>query len=387
MILVAAVIMQMCLGATYAWNVFVAPLKEISGLDQGPVQLPLSIFYVAFPLTVLFSPWLVRNLGPRRCAIIGGVLFGGGWLTASLGQSHFGIVVVSIGVLAGIGVGFAYLVPISTCILWFPNNKGLVTGIAVAGFGGGAALVSRISGYLIQDLAFDPFHTFRVLGTCFILAIGVAGMFMRLPPGCTANRQRPFPLSDFLNARPFQILYFGMFAGLVAGLGINGNLKQMCRVEHFASSASVAPVALFAIANAAGRITWGALFDRTSPSLILRLNLLSQATVLLLAHWILGNASGLTVFALLTGFNYGGVLVLYASSVAHIWGPQRVGQVYSWVFSANIFASQAPFVMGLGYDAMGSFTVPLLVVSALLLTAFVLASQIRNTLTKVSQHQ
>lgn len=380
MILIAAVIMQMCLGATYSWNVFVAPLKATSGLEQGPVQLPLSIFYVAFPLTVLFSPWLVRSLGPRRCSLIGAFLFGGGWLLASLGRSDFGVVVVSIGVLAGIGVGFAYLVPISTCILWFPEKKGLVTGIAVAGFGGGAALVSRFSGYLIESRGLSPYGAFRALGICFILAIGVAGMFMRVPPGKEAHRHKPLSLRDFLNSRTFKVLYFGMFAGLVAGLGINGNLKQMCRVQSLASGMSVAPIALFALANAAGRITWGTLFDRISPSLVVRMNLLSQAVVLILAHWMLAGETGLKIFALLTGFNYGGILVLYASSVAHVWGPQRVSQIYSWVFSANIFASQAPFLMGLGYDRMGSFTVPLLIVGILLAAALFLVNSIKSAL-------
>ena len=142
--------MQMCLGATYSWSVYVGPLKALAGLGQGPAQLPFTIFYFAFPATMAGAGMLLPKLGPRRCAVIGGALFGSGWLLAGFGGRWFGFVALGIGGLAGVGAGIAYIVPIATCIRWFPHRKGLVTGVAVAGFGGGAALVSQAGGWLMS---------------------------------------------------------------------------------------------------------------------------------------------------------------------------------------------------------------------------------------------
>ena len=125
--------MQMCLGATYAWSVFVLPLKQTTGILQGTAQLPFSLFYFAFPATMIVTGTLLPRIGPRRCAMIGGLLFGGGWMLAALGNLHFTFTILGIGLMAGIGVGCAYIVPIATCVRWFPRHKGLVTGVAVAG--------------------------------------------------------------------------------------------------------------------------------------------------------------------------------------------------------------------------------------------------------------
>ena len=119
--------MQLCLGATYSWAVFVAPLKDWSGVGQGLAQSPFTLFYVAFPATTVAAGMMLRRLGPRRSAVLGGLLFGGGWVLAGQGHHDFGLTVLGVGLLGGIGVGFAYLVPIATCILWFPRHKGLVT--------------------------------------------------------------------------------------------------------------------------------------------------------------------------------------------------------------------------------------------------------------------
>jgi len=135
MILVAAVIMQLCLGATYSWSVYVQPLRQLTGLMQGTAQLPFSLFYFAFPATMMFAGQFLSRLGPRRCAMLGGILFGGGWMLAGLGRLNFLYTVLGIGFLAGIGAGFAYIVPIATCIRWFPKHQGLMTAIAGARFG------------------------------------------------------------------------------------------------------------------------------------------------------------------------------------------------------------------------------------------------------------
>jgi MFS transporter, OFA family, oxalate/formate antiporter len=367
LILLSAFLMQMCLGATYSWSVYVHPLKTLTGLSQGPVQLPFSLFYFAFPATMIFTGSLLPRMGPRRCALIGGLLFGSGWLLAGLGGLHFGFTIVGIGLLAGIGVGFAYIVPIATCIRWFPDNKGLVTGIAVAGFGGGAALVSQIGGWLMNHYRMTPFETFTIFGLGFFIVVTAAGWTMRNPPGHAQVHRPQLVARKVVTSAPFILLYLAMFTGLAAGFTVNANLKEL--FPGGSTATGVAAVSLFALTNALGRVTWGALFDRLAAVRMLQANLLFQAGLLLAAPLILTGTTGLLIFAALAGFNYGGILVLYASSAARTWGSENVGQVYGWLFSANIPAAIFPVLAGFGYDRWQSFTIPLSAIAILLLIA------------------
>ena len=346
--------MQMCLGATYAWSVFVLPLKQMTGILQGTAQLPFSLFYFAFPATMMVTGTLLPRIGPRRCAVVGGLIFGCGWMLAALGSDHFVYTILGIGLMAGVGVGFAYIVPIATCIRWFPEQKGLVTGVAVAGFGGGAALVSNIAGVLMDSMQMSPFSAFFALGIAFLLLVALAGSVMENPPESAVGTTRMPNAVGVLKQRTFVLLYLAMFAGLAAGFAVNANLKELYNAADVQTG--IRAVAAFALANAAGRIIWGWVFDRGRSTAILQANLLLQAGVLLLHTWLLRSKTGLMLFAVLSGFNYGGILVLYASAAAETWGSERISQIYGWLFSANIPAAAAPVLAGMAFDRLGSFT-------------------------------
>ncbi|MEW6258509.1 MAG: MFS transporter [Thermodesulfobacteriota bacterium] len=369
LVLVCAVLMQMCLGATYSWSVYVQPIKELTGLLQGPVQLPFTVFYFVFPAVMITAGRWLERFGPRICAVSGGCLFGAGWILAGFGKVHFAFTVIGIGVIAGVGVGLAYIVPIATGIRWFPENKGLVTGVAVAGFGGGAALVSQIGGHLMQQVGFSPFLVLQVFGAAFGVIVSIAGLGMRNPEGSrNAVSAPPISYRNILSHPGFQVLYAAMFTGLCAGFAINANLKELGKAASFQTG--VAAVSMFAMANAAGRIGWGACMDRVRTSLILRTNLLLQALTLFLSPVLLKSAFGLLVIAGVCGFNYGGVLVLYAASTARIWGAEAVGRVYGALFSANIPAALAPLLAGMLYDRTGSFLPSTVLLAILLCAAF-----------------
>ena len=369
LILVSAIAMQLCLGATYSWSVFVKPLRDLTGLSQAIVQMPFTAFYFAFPVTVIFSGYMLTRLGPARSAATGGVLFGLGWMLASLGTHHFAMTVIGIGLLAGVGVGLAYVVPLAVLVRWFPNQKGLVTGIAVAGFGGGAALISQIAGRLISAQGLSPYAVFGLLGCVFVVIATAAGLTMKFPPGGAQQAVALLPYKEILRRKEFRLLYAVMIVALAAGFSVNANLKELFPAGGYAIG--ILGISAFAIANAVGRMAWGALFDRTSAGTAVRANLLAQACVLLASPLLLSSEPGFLLLAVAAGFNYGGVLVLYASTVTHVWGAERVGQVYGMLFSANIVAAPAPVLAGLWYDATKNFSWFLIAVAVgLLICAF-----------------
>ena len=371
MVILSALLMQLCLGATYSWSVYVQNIKTILGISQAQAQIPFSVFYFIFPLTMIFSGTLVDRFGPRIAAIGGGILFGSGWLLSSLGGTNFTYTILGNGVIAGIGAGIAYIVPIATCIKWFPNNKGLVTGVAVAGFGGGAALVSTVAGYLLK-LNLTSFTLFGYFGITFIVLIVFSGFFMRNPPGFTKAATVKFSFKEVLTDKRFIILYFAMFTGLAAGFAINANIKELYKSATLMTGVSA--VSFFAIANAIGRVTWGGIFDRFSSRTIIQLNLLSQAALLFASPFVVTSPIGLQIFAAIAGFNYGGVLVVYAGSVARVWGADKVGSIYGWLFSSNIPGAVAPLFAGYFYDMTGSFTIPLYTLGVLILLAVAIMS-------------
>ncbi len=371
--------MQMCLGATYSWSVYVQPLKTLTGLQQSLTQVPFTVFYFLFPLTMMICGNFLPKVSPRVSAMVGGLLFGGGWLLASLGIHHFVFTVLGIGVVSGIGAGMAYIIPIAVCIRWFPKNKGLVTGIAVAGFGGGAALVSQVGGWLMNSLGRTPFQTFATFGLSFMVIILLAGSTMCFPKESSQQKSSPVEkLSKLLIHPNFRLLYLAMFIGLATGFAVNANLKELFQGEGNAVKIGITGVSLFALANAAGRIIWGMIFDRIQPATAIKANLFSQALVLLAAPTILHSAFGFWMFALFTGFNYGGVLVLYVSTVSRCWGPDKVSQVYGWLFSSNIPASFSPILAGFIFDSFNSFNFALFGLAALLIAGTALIHQKAN---------
>jgi OFA family oxalate/formate antiporter-like MFS transporter len=361
-ILVSSLLMQLCLGATYAWSVFVAPLRAHTGLSQAAAQIPFTTFYFAFPLTMLFAGSLLHRFGPRACAVTGGMLFGGGWLLASLGSETFLLTVLGIGLLAGIGVGMAYVVPIAVLVQWFPRQKGLATGLAVAGFGCGAALISQVADRLITTGGFTPFQTFGMLGGVFGAVVSLSGLMMRFPATDRTEGQTLLKIRDILRRREFQILFISMTIALAGGFAVNANLKDLSLAK--AAESGLTAVGIFALANAGGRLLWGFIFDKFAARPVITANLLGQAALFLTAVFWLDSGPGFLLFSAFAGLNYGGVLVIYASTVVRLWGVERVGQVYGLLFSANVVAAPAAMLAGLWFDARGDLMLPLVILAA-----------------------
>jgi OFA family oxalate/formate antiporter-like MFS transporter len=275
--------------------------------------------------------------------------------------------------VSGIGAGMAYIVPIAVCVRWFPDNKGMVTGIAVAGFGGGAAMVSQIGGSLITGAGFTPFETFYTFGLAFMALVFLAGSTMKLPEEKNLTHPpRALNPKAVLSHINFRILYLTMLIGLAAGFAVNANLKELYQGGENAAQIGIAAVSLFAVANAAGRILWGALFDRIPSSTAIFTNLICQAVILLMAPFLLSCVSGFWTVAFITGFNYGGVLVIFVSSASRCWGAKNVGQVYGWLFTSNIPAALSPILAGVVFDTYHRFDLALYIAAGLLLAGALL---------------
>lgn len=177
-IAIAGVIMQIALGAVYAWSVFRIPLTKTFGwtISQVTFAFTLAILTLGFA-SFLGGLWMRRS-GPRTVAIAAGILYGGGVFLASFSAGHLYWLYFSYGIIGGIGIGLGYIVPVATLVKWFPDRRGMITGIAVAGFGAGALITAPIASRLIVSVG--VLKTFAILGIAYFIAVTIPSFFMKI---------------------------------------------------------------------------------------------------------------------------------------------------------------------------------------------------------------
>ena len=259
------------------------------------------------------------------------------------------MLLLGIGVVAGVGTGFSYVCPLATCMKWFPTHKGLVTGVAVAGFGAGAVLLSAFAEFYFLRGA-SVLMVFRLVGICYGAAIVAAALMLRFPASCVAARCHPIPIAALMRDPFFWALVVGMFSGTFAGLLVIGNLKPMALSGGIQPTLIAVAITTFAVGNATGRIIWGWGVDRLgSRSITISLALLAVALGLLFQT---GDSTKFFIsVSALIGFGFGACFVIYAALVASRYSPERVGSIYPLVFLAYGAAGiTGPWVGGWLYD-------------------------------------
>src|SRR3954470_14319012 len=179
-IAIAGVFLQIALGAVYAWSVFRVPLATQFGWSISEITLTFTISIFVLGIAAFFGGQWMNRKGPRVVAITGGILYGLGVFLASFSANKLWWLYLSYGLIGGIGLGFAYIVPVAVLVKWFPDRRGLITGIAVGGFGAGALVTAPLATRLIERVG--VLSTFAYLGSGYLLVTLIAGLFMKNPP-------------------------------------------------------------------------------------------------------------------------------------------------------------------------------------------------------------
>src|SRR5438270_3447530 len=178
-IAIAGVFFQIALGAVYAWSVFRVPLAKQFGWSISEVTLTFTISIFLLGVSAFFGGLWLNRKGPRVVALTGGTLYGLGVFLASFSHNLWWLY-LSYGFIGGIGLGFGYIVPVAVLVKWFPDRRGLITGIAVGGFGAGALITAPVATRLIQSVG--VLSTFAYLGVGYFIVAVIAALFMQNPP-------------------------------------------------------------------------------------------------------------------------------------------------------------------------------------------------------------
>src|SRR5216684_1228189 len=175
LIAIAGVVMQVALGAVYAWSVFRIPLTKDYGWTVSQVTLAFELAILMLGFASFAGGLWMKRVGPRRVAAVAGVCYGLGVVLAGQVGGHLGLLYLTYGVLGGIGLGLGYIVPVATLIKWFPDKRGMITGLAVAGFGAGALITAPVAQRLISSLGLPA--TFGILGAAYLVLVTGAALF------------------------------------------------------------------------------------------------------------------------------------------------------------------------------------------------------------------
>lgn len=382
LIVVGAILIQLCLGAIYAWSVFRIPLQKILNISPTQASLPFSFVLISFALATVIGGRWQDKVGPRTVAITGGILLGLGMILASFARS-LTTVILFYGVISGIGIGLAYVCPISAGVKWFPDKRGLITGLSVAGFGAGALIVAPLARAMIDSVG--VFNTFRILGVIFFVLVFIGALILRNPPAgykpagwnppqVTASTKVDYTAKEMLSTGQFYLIWLMYFIGCASGLMVIGQTSPIGQeLAKYTKETAALGVSLLAIFNAVGRIFWGKISDSFGRMKTLFLMFLICGLAIL-SYNLIANAPVWFWFGIsLVGFCFGGYLALFPAVTADLFGTKSVGINYGFVFTAygvggllsNIFAPRVKELTG-GYSVAFIVTGVLCLIGAIL---------------------
>jgi OFA family oxalate/formate antiporter-like MFS transporter len=364
LIVVGALLIQVSLGAIYIYSVFKPGLKaRFPDWSNTDLALPSMLVLLFFGLATIFAGRVQDKIGPRYVAMTGAVLLGLGLMLASFSNSLF-MFTLGFGVIGGIGIGAAYVCPIATCVKWFPDKRGLISGLAVAGFGAGGLVFAPVAKALI--LSVGVMNMFLYLGGIFFVIVMIGAQFMITPPAgyCPPGWTPPtatgnaaacatgvdYTWQEMIRTPQFWLLWISYFAGCSAGFLIimnTVNIWQSFSILNLAPKFPTIPGAVYldiitkgttavmaiSVVNALGRIIWGKVSDSIGRKNTLYIMFLYGGVVMLSLNWL--TSFPLFLFGVMSvGFCFGGFLGLYPAVTADYFGTKHMGVNYGCMFMA-----------------------------------------------------
>jgi OFA family oxalate/formate antiporter-like MFS transporter len=374
----AGFLMQMALGAVYAWSVFRTPLAKQFHWSISDVTLTFTICVFVLGVAAFFGGLWLNRKGPRIVALTGGFLYGLGVFLASFSADKLWWLYLSYGLIGGIGLGFGYIVPVAVLVKWFPDKRGLITGIAVGGFGAGALVTAPVATRLIQSVG--VLQTFAYLGIAYLIVTMATGFFMKNPPdgwkpagwspSATQSKQRAardYSLADALKTWQWWALWLLLFLNTSAGISLISQESPMFQeIAKVSAIVAAGMVGVVSVGNAVGRIFWAWTSDALTRRWTFTVMFLLQVGLFWLLPGI-GSVPVLTTVSFIILMCYGGGFGTMPAFAADYFGSKNVGPIYGLMLTAWGTASAfGPLLIAHLRQSSGSFVSGLHVVAGIM---------------------
>jgi len=385
-IALAAVVMQICLGAVYAWSVFVKPLVNTQHwtLTQVSLSFTINVFFIGVG-TVIGGLWMDRA-GPRKVATVAGIIYGAGYILASTAASNHSLsmLYLSYGVLAGTGGGMGYICPVATVAKWFPDKRGVMTGLAVTGYGAGALLMGPIAARTIVSSGVAT--TFLMFGIGYLILVVLSAQFYANPPAewkpagwvattkvAKAATAQTYTVKDAMATWQFWLLWGMLFLNVSAGIMIISQASPMAQQQvHLTAVAAGTMVGLLGIFNAVGRFFWAWMSDMIGRSRVYLLLYVIQAVI----FFSLPKIGTQTVFFLAFAtiyLCYGGGFGTMPSFTADYFGAKFMGGIYGWILLAwGVGGVVSPLMIARLRQITGQYTTAVYIIAAVMAVSIIL---------------
>ena len=420
LVVVGALLIQLALGTIYSWGtmtVFVSPYLNLTmNLNPSIIrEVTVYIFGVgllSFAITMIFAGKLQQKYGPKKIAILGGILIGIGLISSAFMTTFIGLF-ITYGIVFGVGIGFGYVCPIASAGKWFPDKKGFINGIAVAGFGAGAFVFNYVikalanpTGLLDTDINFVSTISpnipimFIVLGTIYLgLVIGGAMMLSNPPEGWKPDGWTPpppseesgisgleFERSQTVKLPQFWMLWLAFALSAMSGLMVIGSFSAFAKTYAapdvflyvIGTSDFVLIGSLAALFNGLGRIVWGKLADMITYKKTMLVMFLTQAVLMFIYFTTNGSEIYFLIITCVIFFCFGGNFSLFPTATADLFGSKNLGPNYGIVFTAY---GVAGFIGAVGVNLFvsifGSYKVLFIVMGLMSVGSAILAYVIK----------
>jgi OFA family oxalate/formate antiporter-like MFS transporter len=376
--------MQMALGSGYAWSVFRIPLVKEFGWSISQVSFTFSISWLFLGLSaVVGGLWLTRS-GPRVVGMVAGLMWGGGVFLASFAADKLWWLYLTYGVMGGIGLGMGYVVPVAVLVRWFPDRRGLITGIAVGGFGAGALIAAPVAGRLMQHLGALP--TLMYLGIGYAIVAVSSAFLMQNPPegwkpaGWTPSAaqvsqrcDRDYTLREALRTWQWWAICALLSINTIAGISVVSQAAPIFQELGKVSAVTAATfVGIISLGNGVGRVLWAWISDLTGRKTAFFAMYLIQAVIFWSFHYI-SSPTILLVASFVILVCYGGAYGITPAFAADYFGPRHVGPIFGlmllpWAFPAAF----GPLLFAYLRQSTGGYDEALYLIAGVLSVAMIL---------------
>ncbi|WP_100397883.1 L-lactate MFS transporter [Bacillus sp. FJAT-44742] len=397
LIALAAVGIHISIGSVYAWSVFTNPLAEEYGWSLSAISLTFSIAIAFLGLSAAFMGHFVEKYGPRASGLVSATFFGIGIV-----GSGFAVTVESIwllyltyGVLGGIGLGVGYITPVSTLVKWFPDRRGLATGLAIMGFGFAAMIASPIMATLIDSVGVAS--TFYILGVSYFVIMLASALYLERPPkgymegvGNANKKASPdlaqLTANEAVKTRRFWYLWVMLFINVTCGIAILAIASPMAQeIAGLSAAAAATMVGIMGFFNGAGRLGWASISDYLGrPNVYTAFFAIQIVTFLMLPSVTHALAFQLILFLIMTC--YGGGFASIPAYIGDIFGTKQLGAIHGYILTAWACAGLVgPLLASYVREATESYAATLYIFGGMFILALIVSLAIRVDIKQLRQ--
>ena len=394
LVVVGALLIQLCLGAIYAWGAFTGVLQNPAGKFGYTATQTSWIFsagLATFAIVMILAGRLQDKYGPRIIAVIGGLLLSAGYIAAGFTGESFVLMLIFIGIVGGAGIGMGYVCPIAACVKWFPDLKGLITGLAVAGFGAGAFIFVKLAGAWMNLIETQGVNgTFLIFGIIFGVSVVAGAMFLSNPPagwkpkgwnppvnadGSIAAGVKDLTQGQTVATRQFWMIWLAFVFSAGCGLMVIKCLKNFGVLQGGLTTATAgSALGLLALFNGLGRVVWGTISQKITAKVSVIIMCILQGLMMFFLLKMGSSSLTLAIAACWIGFNFGGNFALFPLLTLENFGSKNLGANYGAVFTAyGVGGIIGPVMAGKVWDSMGTFNTAFIIAAVACLIAAGLA--------------